>query len=134
MTKEQLSKYIEVSFISEINKRKLVGELAKGASVSDVQNSFEDLLIEKINDLGDKYENALDDFGTLSAELGKEISLQEVALDRVLDEKLAKINRSDYDARTKIWDEYYADVDKLNSGYEKKLKTIISKIIIKSMK
>jgi len=130
MTKEQLANYIDISFIETDKKRRLVEALSKGVSVPDVQGVFEDFLIEKINTYGDKYEKATADFESISVELDKEIKSQEDSLDKVLDEKLATVDRTDYDARNKIWDEYYAEIEKLDSSYEKRIKSAISKIII----
>jgi hypothetical protein len=130
MNKEQLANYIDISFIETDKKRQLIEALNKGVSIPEVQGVFEDFLTEKINSYGDKYEKATADFESLSSELDKEIKSQEDSLDKVLDEKLTTVDRADYDARNKIWDEYYAEIDKLESSYEKKIKSIISKIII----
>ncbi len=130
MNKDQLANYIDISFIETDKKRQLIEALNKGVSIPEVQGVFEDFLIEKINTYGDKYEKATADFESLSSELDKEIKLQEDSLDKVLDEKLATVDRADYDARNKIWDEYYAEIEKLESSYEKRIKSTISKIII----
>jgi hypothetical protein len=132
MTKEQLINYIQISFVDDSKKRQLIDALNKGTTIADAQDIFEDLLIEKINEYGDQYEQASADFNSLTTELDKDIAYQEKALDETLDEKLATIDRNDYDARNKIWDDYYAETDKLNSSYEKKLKSIISGILVKT--
>lgn len=130
MTKEQLINYIKISFIDDDKKRGLIDALKEGVVMVDVQGIFEDFLTEKINAYGDQYEKATVDFDSLAVELDKEINLQESTLDKALDEKLAAVNRTDYDARNKIWDDYYTEIGKLDSGYEKNLKAIISKIIV----
>ncbi len=132
MTKEQLTHYIQLSFIEESNKQKLVAALGEGVSLSDVQRIFEDFLIEKINMQGYNYEKAIGDFDALATELDTEIKSQEILLDKALDEKLVQVNKNDYDARNAVWDEYYAELGKLNTGYEKRLKSIVTKIIAKA--
>ena len=132
MTKEQLTHYIQISFIEESHKQKLVSSLGEGVPLSDVQRIFEDFLIEKINVQGDGYEKALGNFDALATELDTEIKSQEMMLEKALDEKLVQVNKNDYDARNAVWDQYYADIDKLNAGYEKRLKSIMTKIVAKA--
>jgi DNA-binding response OmpR family regulator len=92
--------------------------------------SKEELLGLKINEYGNQYDKAAADFELLAKELDREIESQEAILDKSLDEKLSVVNRADYDARNKIWNDYYAAIDKLDSSYEAKLKSTISKVII----
>jgi hypothetical protein len=130
MTKDQLINYIQISFISDNNKSKLISALNEGATIDDTQGVFEDFLIDKINEYGNQYDKAAADFELLAKELDREIESQEAILDKSLDEKLSVVNRADYDARNKIWNDYYAAIDKLDSSYEAKLKSTISKVII----
>ena len=130
MQEHKIKNLIENSFLSLEQKRFLLQYMdLKGVDMKFF-DTFNGYLVEAIKDKGGKYTKAVDKIQSLQKELDERATLEKKRIEERLEQELSGIDPLDLKTKGRIWEEYYDTLDELGERYDRKLREILSKIVL----
>jgi len=121
---KELKKIIKTSFLPKDKKDLLLELLEKEGLTEYFNKKFNELLIEEVKRRSEEYQAVVQSFDREVAQLEKQIEKERQRLEKKLQEQLSKIEVADIKSKSKVWDEYYAEIAKLQKKQKEGIKSI----------
>lgn len=131
VAEKDIKKLIENSFLSKDEKSELLKQLeSKGSGVAFF-GAFNDLLKKAIDRADGDLKKTIGEIDRLEERLDDRITGEKERIEENMEKELSAVDPADKNTKNRIWDEYYDNLDRLGTSYERGVKEILSKITAK---
>lgn len=131
---QELEEIIDLSFLQENIKQALKQQLKIEGASQDLLLRFNHLLTVELEKIGAIYEETMDGIESQQDLLNDEYEEKRRSLDDSLENKLKEISPTDLIAKEKLFNQYYQEVDLIQTNFEKNIKDLYSKFFASIIK
>ncbi len=125
MNDTKLINLIEISFLDQTKKDYLLQYLKLKGIDTRFFNLFNEYLKEEVAKRETDYDKEAHKIDSMLEKLENEITRQKMEIEKKVEAELGNIDQTDIKNKTRIWDEYYEELEQLGEIYKNGLREII---------